>query len=293
MREAFSVSSESFPRVPLWVTDGGSYASTNVRMAGRASALVARLLAGIALATSLALPLACSSSSSKVPITTTSIIVVTTSRSSTSTSSTTTTSTDTTTIAPKTTTTVDRASKAEADVRASVKAATDAFGACLLALPNCDVASLAQTRRGRLLELNSARLSQWNQEGYAVREREKFRYVIESVTVDADGKHATANVCIADGSKLVSRAQRRTALTSWSTAPTHLGVRRGTCGLMMMVFGGRTTRLRLGQWKRKTYVRPGESHRRRCSRRLRSGAYVNVGFRGSRWFGKRRLGRIR
>lgn len=91
----------------------------------------------------------------------------------------------------------------EADVRASVKAATDAFGACLLALPKCDVASLAETRRGRLLELNSGRISQWNAAGYAVREREKFRYVIESVTVDPDGKRATANVCVADGSKLV------------------------------------------------------------------------------------------
>jgi hypothetical protein len=203
LRCAFSVWSELFPRVPLWETDRGSYASTNVRMAGRASALVARPLAGIALATSLALPLACSSGSPNVPITTTSTIVVTTSRTSTAPSITITTSTATTTTAPTTTTTVDRASKAEADVRASVKAATEAFGACLLALPKCDVASLAQTRRGRLLELNSARLSQWNQEGYAVREREKFRYVIESVTVDPDGKRATANVCVADGSKLV------------------------------------------------------------------------------------------
>lgn len=201
-RRTFSVWSESFPRVPLWETEWGSYASTNECMAGRASALAARPLAGIALATSLALPLACSSGSKRVPITTTSTVVVTTSRSSTATSSTTT-STATATIALTTTTTVDRASKAEADVRASVKAATDAFGACLLALPKCDVASLAQTRRGHLLELNSARLSQWNQEGYAVREREKFRYVIESVTVDPDGKRATANVCIADGSKLV------------------------------------------------------------------------------------------
>lgn len=82
-------------------------------------------------------------------------------------------------------------------------AATDAFTDCLLKLPACDPTSLAATRAGLILDINTSRVNEWNAAGYEVRDRDQFRYVIESVTVDEDGDTATAVVCIADGSKLV------------------------------------------------------------------------------------------
>ena len=69
-------------------------------------------------------------------------------------------------------------------------------------MPQCDVTSLAATRAGPLLERNKARIQAWNAAGYTVRNRERFRFVIESVTVNASDS-ATAVVCIADGSRLV------------------------------------------------------------------------------------------
>jgi hypothetical protein len=113
---------------------------------------------------------------------------------------TTTTSTSTTTAAP--TTTVAPAVAAEAAVRASVDDAVAAFSECVLALPNCDVDSLATTRSGELLRINTERISEWNAAGYAVRNRESLRYLIELVELDADLKRATALVCVADGTVL-------------------------------------------------------------------------------------------
>jgi archaellum component FlaF (FlaF/FlaG flagellin family) len=46
-------------------------------------------------------------------------------------------------------------------------------------------------------------VNEWNAAGYEVRDREQFRYVIESVEIDPSGTVATVVVCVADGSTLV------------------------------------------------------------------------------------------
>lgn len=125
---------------------------------------------------------------------------VTTSSSATSTSTTVATS-PTSTQAP--TTTIDPRAKAESDVRAAIDASVAAFSDCLLKMPNCDVATLEATRRGDMLRINTERVTQWNAAGYAVRDRDTFRYVVEQVELNADLTQATVLVCIADGTKLV------------------------------------------------------------------------------------------
>jgi len=91
----------------------------------------------------------------------------------------------------------------EATVREAVELAQATFSACLVAMPTCDPSTLAVARAGDVLERNSARIEEWNALGYTVRDREAFRYVIESVEVDGSGAAATVTVCIADGSRLV------------------------------------------------------------------------------------------
>ena len=101
------------------------------------------------------------------------------------------------------TTTIDPRAKAESDVRAAIDASVAAFSDCLLKMPNCDVATLEATRRGDMLRINTERVAQWNAAGYAVRDRDTFRYVVEQVELNADLTQATVLVCIADGTKLV------------------------------------------------------------------------------------------
>jgi hypothetical protein len=105
------------------------------------------------------------------------------------------TSTTTSTIAPQVT--------VEAEVRAAIALAQETFSACLVAMPQCDPSTLAVARAGDLLARNEARINEWNADGYTVRDRDKFRYVVESVSLQPDLKQATAIVCIADGSRLV------------------------------------------------------------------------------------------
>ena len=144
---------------------------------------------------------ACSSGSGSGAASTSST-VATTSFNTTSTS--TPTSSSTSAPPPSTTTTIaDPAMVAEADVRAAIALAQETFSACLVAMPACDPSTLAVARAGDLLARNTARINEWNAAGYTVRDRDKFRYVVESVAVQPDGKRATAMVCIADGSKLV------------------------------------------------------------------------------------------
>ena len=112
------------------------------------------------------------------------------------------TSTTTTTLAPTTTsTTTDPKATAEAAVRAAIVLAEETFSACLVAMPHCDPQTLAVARTGQLLARNVALISDWNAQGFTVREREKFRFVIESVSL-AEGSldRATALVCIVDDS---------------------------------------------------------------------------------------------
>lgn len=188
--------------------DRRSHAIASNRMAGAAHRLgrgAGRIVAVVCIAAILA---ACSSSASVGPTS----AAPTTSGTSSSTATlppittsakpTSTTASTVTTMTAATTTTVDPKAAAELAVRALVKAATDDFSACLLAMPQCDVASLAATRAGPLLERNRARIQEWNAAGYTVRNRERFRFVIESVTLTS-ANSASAVVCIADGSRLV------------------------------------------------------------------------------------------
>lgn len=92
---------------------------------------------------------------------------------------------------------------AEHEVREALVRVFDDFSACLTALPFCDPASLEATRAGDLLDRNVSRIQEWNTAGYAVRDRDQFRFVIEDVEVTSAGTAAIAVVCIADGSKLV------------------------------------------------------------------------------------------
>lgn len=107
----------------------------------------------------------------------------------------------TTTIAP--TTTIDPVASAEAAVRDAVALAQSTFSECLVALPACDPSTLAAARAGELLDRNVTLIEEWNAQGYAVRDRDQFRFVTESVNIGSDGVSATATVCIADASRLV------------------------------------------------------------------------------------------
>ena len=141
------------------------------------------------------------SASTAAPILTTLGPPVTTLPTSTNIAVATTLTTTSTSVAQATTIQVADVSDA---VRAAVDLAQATFSACLVAMPACDPGTLAVTRGGDLLERNSARIEEWNALGYTVRDREAFRYVIESVEVDGSNTAATVTVCIADGSRLVT-----------------------------------------------------------------------------------------
>ena len=168
---------------------------------------VARRVGGVAVAMCALGLAACSGgSSSGTPVTgTASSPTVVSSSSSTSASSTlpTVASTSSSASPSPTTSTVAPEASTEAAVGKAIAATQDAYSACLVSMPRCDPAVLANTRAGAILERNVSRINEWNAAGYTVRDRDKFRYVIESVTIDPGLQRASAVVCIADGSKLV------------------------------------------------------------------------------------------
>jgi hypothetical protein len=108
----------------------------------------------------------------------------------------------TTTVAA-TSTTIDPSVTIDAQVREAVALAQSSFSACLVALPVCDPATLEVARAGDLLARNTTLINEWNSLGYAVRDRDRFRFVVEAVVVDPSLETAVATVCIADGSQLV------------------------------------------------------------------------------------------
>jgi len=108
-----------------------------------------------------------------------------------------------TTTAAATSTTIDPAAVADATIREAVALAQTSFSDCLVALPACDPTSLEVARAGDLLARNTSLIDEWNSLGYTVRDRDRFRYVVESVAVDASLATAVVTVCIADGSRLV------------------------------------------------------------------------------------------
>jgi hypothetical protein len=111
----------------------------------------------------------------------------------------------TTTSSPSTTT--NPAATTEADVRAAVSLAEQTYSACLMAMPHCDPETLAVARAGGLLDRNTTRIRQWNAAGYTIRDRQRFRYVVEQITLQNGEKQASVQVCIADGSALVKPAE--------------------------------------------------------------------------------------
>lgn len=102
-----------------------------------------------------------------------------------------------------TSTTSHPAASVEDSIRAAVALAQQTFSDCLIAMPKCDPTTLSAARAGPLLERNVARIQEWNAAGYTVRNRDRFRFVVESVALKPDGRSASAMVCIADGSALV------------------------------------------------------------------------------------------
>lgn len=192
-----------------WDLRRSSYAERTVSVEGHGGRVAGRFTGSLALCLAAASLAACSSPESAAtttettalppPATTAAPIVETTSTAppaSTSTSST----SSPTTLAP---TTTDAPPSADEEVRVALIRVFDDFSACLTALPFCDPSTLEATRAGDLLARNVARVNEWNAAGYAVRDRDLFRFVVEDVDVAADGTAAIAIVCIADGSKLV------------------------------------------------------------------------------------------
>jgi hypothetical protein len=178
-------------------------ATTEVSVAGGAPLSTRRRCGGLAMAFGIALSVAActrgSSGSASTSASPTSGLVATSQGSSSTTAPTASTSSTTQVV----TTSVAPTVKVETDVRASVAAAQSAYSACLVTLPSCDPSTLAGTRAGPILALNIARINEWNSAGYAVRNRDRFRFVVESVNLDGGLNRATAIVCIADGSQLV------------------------------------------------------------------------------------------
>jgi hypothetical protein len=193
------------------VAIGGSHAHRDQDVVGDRGSVAQRLQACTAALVAVLVIAACSSDDTASPGTTTSASSVAPSTTGTSSSaSTTSTSTSTaTTTAPPTTidARLDARLDAESKVRAAVADGYAAFSACLVAMPACDTSTLAAVRAGDLLQQNVDRIAEWNAAGYTVRDRDQFRFVIESVTLaDAALTQATVVTCIADGSKLVQPA---------------------------------------------------------------------------------------
>lgn len=195
---SFSVS--SYGRV-----DRGTYAEDNP-MWGVDRAVGRRVFGTMALLLLALGVVACADGSDSSPSASSSTdppTIATTTASTNSTSTSTSTSTSPSTSSASTTTTSESPASPEDDIRAAIALAQQTFSDCLVAMPQCDPATLIVARAGPLLERNVARVQEWNAAGYTVRNRDQFRFVVESVTLNPDGLAASATVCIADGSDLV------------------------------------------------------------------------------------------
>jgi hypothetical protein len=191
---------------PAGVAIGESRAHRDQDVVGDRGPVAQRLQAYTAALVAVLVIAACSSDDAASRSTTASASSVapstTGTSSSTSAPSTSTSTSTSSTLLPSTTN--DPRIAAEAQVRAAVEASIAAFRACLEALPNCDVNSLAGTRAGDMLRINAERINEWNAAGYELRDGDQFREVVESVTFsDQTLTRATVVTCGADGSKLV------------------------------------------------------------------------------------------
>lgn len=189
---------------------GSSNAGRTGSVEGRGGRVAGRAAGALVLSVALAVIVACSSPESDATNTGTVAAPTTVSTTippaeTTTTVAAPTTTTSTSTTLPPTTAapTTEAPPDPELEVRVALTRVFDDFSTCLLDLPFCDPSSLEATRAGELLERNMARVQEWNTAGYAVRDRDQFRFVIEEVEVTSAGTAAIAVVCIADGSKLV------------------------------------------------------------------------------------------
>ena len=193
-----SFSLSSYGRV-----DRGIYAEDNP-MWGVDRAVGRRVFSTTALLLLVLGAVACADSSDSSPSTPSSTDPITvTSSAASSTSTSIITSTTSTSTSTNSTTSSEPPASPEDDIRAAIALAQQTFSDCLVAMPQCDPATLSVARAGPLLERNVARVQEWNADGYTVRNRDQFRFVVERVTLSPDGLTATATVCIADGSDLV------------------------------------------------------------------------------------------
>ena len=197
-RSLLSFSVSSYGRV-----DRGIYAEDNP-MWGVDRAVGRRVFSTTALLLLVLGAVACADSSDSSPSTPSSPDPITvTSSAASSTSTSIITSTTSTSTSTNSTTSSEPPASPEDDIRAAIALAQQTFSDCLVAMPQCDPATLSVARAGPLLERNVARVQEWNADGYTVRNRDQFRFVVERVTLSPDGLTATATVCIADGSDLV------------------------------------------------------------------------------------------
>lgn len=184
-----------------WI-DRGKYAEDSP-MWGVDRAVGRRVLDTMALLLLVLGVVACADGSDSSPSTSSFPNPSTIATASTNAESTTTSSASPPTSSTSTTTTSAPPASPEDDIRAAVALAQQTFSDCLVAMPQCDPSTLSVAREGPLLERNVARVQEWNAAGYTVRNRDQFRYVVETVTLSPDGMTASATVCIADGSDLV------------------------------------------------------------------------------------------
>ena len=158
---------------------------------GRTQVLLGRAVVTAAV---LAAAVSCSSDGTTAPPTTPAANIAPASPSVSSASSTT---------SATTLTTIGPSAAAVADVRSAYQLASQTFSACLVAMPNCDTSTLAVARSSPLLDRNVARIDEWQTAGYTVRNRGRFRSVLESVELGPDARTATVMTCISDDSDLV------------------------------------------------------------------------------------------
>jgi hypothetical protein len=88
----------------------------------------------------------------------------------------------------------------EEAVQEAYQASFDAWTACVAALPNCDVESLAPFLTGDYLALSTEQAALWNELGQTATGTETRRLAIESVDVDPAGADATVISCEVDAS---------------------------------------------------------------------------------------------
>lgn len=88
----------------------------------------------------------------------------------------------------------------EAGVRDGFAEVVASWSACLDALPDCDVESLADSRAGEQLEENQRRVQSFIDAGWRIGDTDSIVYEVESVQFVEEGEVAFVAVCVNDAS---------------------------------------------------------------------------------------------